>query len=224
MKNLWQKIIMCALSAMVIACIGPTLIFVVYKTMGRSIWNAGDMLQYYASIVIGGVTIIVAVIAIFQSYQANELSKRLLEADQVSKKTFWALDEDKSYFYKQENSEEIHIAIFFRNISQIPISSFEIASGMENLYIDLDLALSAKRADIVTDFSEIEVYTGSGILNCIEKRITIKPQSGCDMPILSFVTETENIYGMKTRQIYNVVILNIDGKRKIVGYRTKVIA
>lgn len=221
MKKFWQKIIICVLSAIFIACIGPTLICAVYKMMGKSTWNAGDMLQYYAAIVTGGATIIIAVIAIFQSYQANELSKRLLEADQLSKKTFWALDEEKSYSFKQENSDEISITLFFRNISKIPISTFEIVGGTENLYTDLDLALSAERAGVVTDFSEIAVYTGSGLLDCTEKRMKIKPQYGCDIPIFSFVTETENIYGMRTRQIYNVVILNIDGKRKITGYRTK---
>ena len=193
MKNLWRKIIMCVLSVIVISCIGPTLIYVVYKTIGKSIWNAGDMLQYYASIVTGWVTIIIAVIALFQSYKSNELSKRLLEADQV----------------------------FFRNISQIPISTFEITDGEENLYTDLEMALNSNRAGLVTGFDEVVAHTGSGILDCIEKHLKIEPPYGYDMPIFSFATETENIYGMKTRQIYNVVILNQEGKNKIMGYRTK---
>lgn len=221
MKNLWRKIIMCVLSVIVISCIGPTLIYVVYKTIGKSIWNAGDMLQYYASIVTGWVTIIIAVIALFQSYKSNELSKRLLEADQVSKKTFWALDEEKSFCFKQKNRDEITVTIFFRNISQIPISTFEITDGEENLYTDLEMALNSNRAGLVTDFDEVVAHTGSGILDCIEKHLKIEPPYGYDMPIFSFATETENIYGMKTRQIYNVVILNQEGKNKIMGYRTK---
>ena len=129
--------------------------------------------------------------------------------------------EEGCYSFKQENSDEIHITISFKNISQIPISTFKLESSEQNLFGDLKEVLSIKKACIVTDFSEVFAPIESGRVDCIEKRLIIKPQYGCDMPILSFKTETENIYGMKTIQVFNVIIINLDGKKKMSGYRTK---
>ena len=191
-------------------------------------WTAGDVLQYYAAVLVGCATVILALVSIEQTNQANSLSQKLLQTEELSNRTFVMLEKELTQIdtFNEAGDLVVCLTLGFKNLSKLPISKLEVHRGITNLYNNVPFAFETnetveipKSIKIVLDWEENEE------MDAIKRRVRIVPLYPLKKAILLEIdVYTTNILGVKTRQVFNIMLNPCKDKYLIVGHRSSYIS
>lgn len=172
-------------------------------------WSAGDVLQYYASIIIGVATIILAGVSVWQTKEANNLSQQMLKTEEASKMSFVKIDLEKSKVsqFTVEGVEELTVSLCFENLTSIPISILNLSVSNTNLYDDFlrpeedDIRMRIpKNIRFILNFDE------NGSVDTITRQIKFE-KADIDVAYLLLIeTDITNILGFESHQVYSIAI------------------
>lgn len=167
-------------------------------------WGAGDLLNYYGSILLGLITTYLAYVAITQTKYANDMNKRLLIMEESNKKAYLKLNIKDSKIENIENGTK-NLALEFENITDNIIVDFKI-NGSDKLLIDTVFKKNEKNVggSVVT---KLRGSNGDwGIKEDKKFKYNIQIDDLSVFMIVSFEIEIKSIYGLKTLQYFNVLL------------------
>lgn len=167
-------------------------------------WSAGDILSYYGTVILGGITVYLSYIALEQNQAANDINNRLLKIDEMERKAVLKLNLSESEITDEGNIK--FVSICFENMTNNVIVDLNIEKS-EKLLLKSNWVFNQENENgiIVTKFESI---SGQGLIE-EEKKLrytfTIKNYD-CKFLLLSFKTVSKSIYGLETTQNYNIIL------------------
>ena len=168
--------------------------------------NAGDILSYYISC-------ISVVATVFLGFVAYNQNKRLIKLECDSKKVLLKINLEKSEILK--DTEIVKIAL--ENLGNNPIQSLNIIERKDrlinNLYAEND---SKSQYVFITNVKNDIRDSFSFDTDLNEYYFDLSEYKG-KFKILCFGTECKSLYGEKSKQVFNIVIVH----NKIKDFRTK---
>lgn len=177
-------------------------------------WEAGDLLSYYGSILLGLVTIYLAYVAITQTKYANDVNKRLLHMEESNKKAYLKLNIKDSKIENMENSTK-NLSLVFENITDNIIVDFNI-NGSDKLLIDTVWKKDEKN-DEGSVITRLRGSSGDwGIKDDKKIKSNIQIDDLSVFMIVSFKVEIKSIYGLETVQYFNMALI----REGICDYKT----
>lgn len=163
-----------------------------------SVWSPGELLSYVSSILVGAATTYLA-------YRANEMNKRMLENETRKQKVFVNFSEGDCNLQRVSGVFKGYILnIDFKNITDIPIVG-AVAHRSNRIGVNGDWGEKNKTKSEVISVDEIETMENNG--NRVKIRNFIRIQELNDH-IFSMELELTSIYGLKTKQVINIKIIN----------------
>lgn len=212
MKNRWKIIllsILISILSIVVLFVGLpmfiNMLFPPYSPLRTS--DASIGLMGYIGTIIGCLaTIGLGIVATYQTLQANNINKRLLKLEEVSKKTYILFDKEKSSFFMLENGYSCCLA--FKKISDSLIVDVEFENGDAQL-LDLSSTVEGESYQQFEQITRIESLKVCYIFD--EDGITIEFDDlsiqGSSF-ILCFKIVLTNLHGYTTTQLFNIVVWN----------------
>ncbi len=149
MKKWITHIFLCIVFALIVV-LAPIIVNELYKLNNGylTLWDAGDMLSYIATIISAAATFFISWIAITQSKKANKISDRLLKLEEINSVPSLCIIEEKTTFVEyNENSVQFKICV--KNIS--------------NGIIDIKRVSDLNIHVITSDVSEVFRFIDNGL-------------------------------------------------------------
>ena len=197
LKKKYKRIIIAGIFFLIIL---PFVMNVLYypHNLLVSIWEPGDILTYYGSVLIGIATV-------YLGFQANSMNKRLIDNEMISHKPFVNISKDKIQLKKETISFEGYIL----DIKFEPISLMPIVGGMayKSKMIGIDGTWNEKNTSSFNVISIDSMQTLQIKDNYISMRVILK-EKNLPENIFSIKIKLTNIYGFKTEQYVNLRIVN----------------
>ena len=117
MKKWITHIFLCIVFTLIVV-LAPIIVNELYKLNNGylTLWDAGDMLSYIATIISAAATFFISWIAITQSKKANKISDRLLKLEEINSVPSLCIIEEKTTFVEY-NENSVQFKICLKNIS-----------------------------------------------------------------------------------------------------------
>ena len=172
-----------------------------------SVWEPGEYLSYFGTIVMGGATV-------FLGIQANNMNKRMLDYEKIPYKAFVNILLDKCELKEVKDAFNGYILdVELENITKVPIVG-AIAKNSNIIGIDgdwNDKNSTTSRVFSIDGIQTLDINNGY-----VKIHHVIKDEDLMDH-VFSIKMELTNIYGHKTEQYINVVFMN----KKLIEVKTR---